>query len=292
MSRIFSKLFVHPQWFIAYRARKPFSFPYDSTGFTVIEPAPGRFFADPFVIEYKNRNYLLFEEYLFEKAKGVVSFVEIDAEGFHSKPMMILERDYHLSYPFIFRWNGRIYMIPETVANSSIELYSTDDFPYGWKLEHKLMEGVKAHDTTLWFSEHEIWMFTIIDATGEPYSELSIFYADSLFGKWMPHAKNPVVSDKSRARPAGNLFFHQGSLIRPGQNSIERYGHSLTFNQIVSLTKDSYHEIAVSQITPDWYPGNLCTHTYNFNDSIEAIDGLLPRTDWLKPYRKFVSKIK
>ena len=291
MSGLFTWLFVHPQWFIAYRTRRPFSLPYNSAGFTIMKPDPGKFFADPFAVTYNNRNYLIFEEYLFEKAKGVISFVEIDAAGTSSKPQIVLERDYHLSYPFIFRWNEKMYMIPETVANSTIELYSTDNFPHDWKLEKVLMQGLKAHDTTIWVSNGQLWMFAIIDASTEPYSNLSIFYADNLFGNWTPHPQNPVVSDKSRARPAGNLFIHEGALIRPGQNSLKRYGHAIKFNKVVSLTKSDYQETELSHFTPDWHPGNLCTHTYNFNERLEVIDGMEPRIDWLKPYRKIVSKI-
>ena len=291
MSKIFRKLFVHPQWYIAYRIRRPFSHPYDSNGFTIIEPSPGRFFADPFVMKYKNNNYIFFEEYLYEKMKGVISFVEIDASGNYSKPQIVLEKSYHLSYPFLFHWNQKIYMIPETGDNSTIELYSAKNFPYEWKFDRILMAGVKARDTTLYFSDSQFWMFTIIDEMPELYSNLSIFYSDSLFGKWTPHVKNPVVSDKSCARPAGNLFIHEGSLIRPGQNSIKHYGHSVKFKKILALTHDDYQETTYSQITPDWLPGNLCTHTYNRNETIEVIDGLLPRTDWLKLYRKLAAKI-
>ena len=44
-------------------------------------------------------------------------------------------------------------------------------------------------------------------------------------------------------------------------------------NNVLVLNEHEYHEEIIRTIDHDWYPGNFCTHTYNFNDDFEVIDG-------------------
>lgn len=290
MSRIFNKLFTCPQWFIAYRKRKDFSIPFDRDDFQIIQPPPGKFYADPFTIKNEGKNYIFFEEFCFIKNKGYISVVEIDSDGNHTAPQVVLEQKYHLSYPFLFKLNHQIYMIPETSANDTIELYSTKNFPYDWTLEKVMMTGVKANDTTIWFEDQKVWMFTNIVETGRPqYKDLFLFYAESIFDEWKSHPLNPIVSDIGSARPAGNLFLHHGELIRPGQNSLLRYGNALVFNKIISMTQNNFSEQKMEQVNPNWYPENMSCHTYNFNEDLEVIDGEVMIKEFLKPCRRVAS---
>ncbi|MEH7495888.1 glucosamine inositolphosphorylceramide transferase family protein, partial [Neobacillus niacini] len=103
--------------------------------------------------------------------------------------------------------------------------------------------------------------------------ELHIFYSDNLFGEWKPHQMNPVVSNASSARPAGNIFLKDGKLIRPSQDCSYSYGYSVKFNEIVELTEVIYSERFLYEIKPDWSKNNKGTHTYNFNEDYEVIDG-------------------
>jgi len=290
LARLFNRLFTYPQWFIGYRPKKPFSTPFDTSDFHVIAPPPGKFYADPFLLQNDGRNFIFFEEFSFIKLKGVICFVEIDEDGNYSEPEVVLERDYHLSYPFIFRLDDKIYMIPETGENGTIELYSAKDFPFNWTLEKVIMKALKAYDTTILFSGQKVWMFTNIWQTGgRPYTDLSLFYADSIFDEWSAHPKNPVICDLCSARPAGNLFLHNDDIIRPSQNSLVGYGHSIVFNKVTCLSENDYSEMNLEQIEPNWYPGNQSCHTYNFNEDLEVIDGEVINRDFLKPYRKMAS---
>jgi hypothetical protein len=119
-----------------------------------------------------------------------------------------------------------------------------------------------------------LWLFANVKEYGAPYSdELCLFFADSLDGPWTPHPENPIVSDVRSARPAGRIFEHDGALIRPGQDSSGRYGRAVTLNRIDILTVSGYRETTVGRIEPSWRPRNLGTHTYNFDDLYEVVDG-------------------
>jgi len=111
-----------------------------------------------------------------------------------------------------------------------------------------------------------------LDGEGTESNELSLFWANSLFGPWQPHPKNPVVCDVRRARPAGSLFFDQGSLIRPAQDCTARYGYAISLNRVDELSETDYREVPVATILPDWMDGIHATHTFNRLSGITVLD--------------------
>ena len=287
MTKFIDKFFTYSNWFIAYRKKKVFNIPFDSDGFQIIKAPAGRFFADPFLIKHEGNNYIFFEDFPLVRGRGVISFIKINADGDYSEPVVVLEKKYHLSYPFLFTWNNQIFMIPETGENKTIELYSAVDFPVKWELEKVLMTGINAYDTTIWFADQRVWMFTNTIAEGQSgNTDLSLFYANTIFDTWEKHPQNPVISNIASGRPAGNLFIDRGRKIRPSQNSSIRYGQELVFNMINTLTEEEYAEVKIGQIKANWYPGNLSCHTYNSNEDLEVIDGQLDHKSIMNLYRK------
>lgn len=281
------RLFVFKQWFIAFRKKQPFSIPFNMQGFQVIRPPVGRFFADPFVVENEGKNYIFFEDFFLKKRKGIISCIEIDENGNYNAPHIVLEKEYHLAYPFLFKTEQGIFMIPDTSANNTVELYEATQFPYQWSLKRVLMSGFKTADSTLWRHNQKWWLFTnILDSQNlaDP-GKLHLFYAESLSSTWTPHPQNPVNHDPRTARPAGHIFFHDGKIIRPAQNCSAEYGTAVIFNEIIELTETHYTEKPLFEIRPDWCNGNQRLHTYNFNDQWEVCDGLVNVTDIFKPIR-------
>ena len=267
-------------WFIALRKRKKLNSAFDSEGFQRISSPSGSFFADPFVIKRDNRNYLFFEEFIISQRKGVISCCEIESDGRCSSAVKVIEKEHHISYPFLFHLNEQVFMIPETGANRTIEVYEAIDFPYKWTLAKTIFQGMEAYDSTLWFQDDKWWLFTnVVSAKSHAFCDLHLFYAISPFGPWTEHPQNPIVSDIESARPAGNLFLHNNMLIRPGQNSSVRYGQAISLKHVSCLTDGKYAEKAVFPINPIPVLGNVCCHTYNFNEDFEVVDGAILRLD-------------
>ena len=77
-------------------------------------------------------------------------------------PKKIIEKPYHLSYPFVFSYDNEFYMIPETGSNSTIELYKCLEFPEKWEMAAILMKDVRAYDTTILHKDGKWWLFTNI----------------------------------------------------------------------------------------------------------------------------------
>lgn len=244
----------------------------DQAGERHLTPPDDRFYADPFICKRAGRNYLFFEDYRFEAEKGLVSYVEIKPDGSFTQPEVVLERDYHLSYPFVFERNGEMYMIPETRMANRIELYRATDFPRKWQYETTLIPDIAAVDATLHESDGKLWLFCNVAAERvSSCDELHIFHADSLTGPWTPHPSNPVVSDVRRSRPAGRLFLHEGSLVRPAQDCSVCYGHAIQLNRIQKLSETEYREEPFRKISP-WLPGCTGTHTLDQNEDYEVLD--------------------
>ena len=277
------------QWFIAYRARtdKPSALT-DRTGFRLVPWPRGRFYADPFLLKHDGKTYVFFEDFDFKKNRAAISYFEIDDQGRLSVPQRVLDNGYHMSYPYLFESHGIIYMIPETRARKTIELYRATEFPRNWELVRIMAHDVLAVDTTVFEQSGKFWLFTNIAVSGgSTFDELHLFCSDSLEGEWTPHPKNPIVSDVRRARPAGALFFEGGKLIRPGQDCSLRYGYALNFSEIETLSESDYEEKPYNRIEPDWCHGSICTHTYNRTEEFEVLDGMklgrYPRLlDWIK----------
>ena len=202
--------------------------------------------------------------------------IEMNQKGEYERPMKVLEKEYHLSYPFIFRWRGDYYMIPETAQARSIELYRCTAFPLDWKLEKILMSDIKAVDTTLAEINGLWWMFVNIGIDGTSNSgELHLFYANTPLGPWNPHKRNPVKSDVRSARSAGRIFVWQGEIYRPSQDCSEGYGHAVSINKIIRIDPDRYIEAEVSKILPQWSRNVVATHTLNSCDNLIVIDGMM-----------------
>lgn len=273
-------LVLREQWFVAYRmapAREA-----DTAGgapassyhrFTRLLPPRDRFWADPFPVAHAGRHYLFVEELPYATDRGRIVYFEIDATGAAHGPRVALERDYHLSYPFVFAWNGTQYMVPETEQSGRVELYRAVSFPDRWELDRVLLD-LAAVDATLAEIDGRWWMFAnVAPPRTSSCDELHVYHADSPLGPWTPHAMNPVKSDVRSARPAGRVFTWRGRHYRPAQDCALRYGHAMVVHEIVRLTPTEYVERPVTRIEPRWAPGLLATHTLNAAGRLTAIDG-------------------
>ena len=189
------------QWILAYR--------FDRDEFKYLMPPADRFWADPFQLKVDDKYYIFFEDYVNSAGRAHISVVEIDRNGIVSGPTEVLKLDCHLSYPFVFEWQGNHYMIPETGERNVVELYRAHSFPFDWRPEKILLEARSPLDATLVEVEGKWWMFVNIQEEGVAvnWDELHLYYAESPLGPWQPHARNPVVSNVLSARPAGRLFW-------------------------------------------------------------------------------------
>ena len=279
-ARGLERILHREQWFLAFRRNHSSApIPADLEGFTRIVPPPDRTWADPFALEHAGRHFIFFEELPFAAGKAHISVIELGRDGTWSAPQRVLEREHHLSYPFVFEHEGRLYMVPETAQNRTVELYRCEEFPRRWKLEKVLLDGVRLADATLHRGAGRWWMF----ANGAPGAsrsfddELHIFHSESLLGEWRSHARNPVKSDARCTRPAGRLYWHAGALYRPAQICAPRYGAGVSINRVLRLTPQEYAERQIERVLPDQTRGLLGLHTINRAGDLTVVDAFTRR---------------
>ena len=203
--------------------------------------------------------------------------MELNEDGSYSTPKEILKKDHHLSYPYVIEDEGELFMIPETKANQSIELYKCVNFPFEWRFEKILIDNIQAVDSTILRHDDKYWLFcNVVENEGiSSHDELFLFYSDNLqSSEWKKHPGNPIVSDVRKSRPAGNIFIEGGKLWRPSQDSAKQYGHGMKLNEIIELTETTYKEVTRKEIYPDWDDELHATHTMNHIEKLTVIDGL------------------
>jgi hypothetical protein len=241
-------------------------------------PPEDRLWADPFAVEYQGRYFIFFEELLYRTRKGRVAAIEVVEDAQPGEAHVILEQPYHLSYPFVFDWEGALYMIPETAQNRTVEVYRCEAFPHRWRLHQVLLDNVNAVDATLWRGEDRWWMFVNIAEPGvNNTDELHLYWSRAPFGPWAAHPGNPVISDVRGARPAGPLFSRDGRLYRPSQDCSVAYGHSVLINCVENLDEHEYRETAIHRIAPGWREDALRVHTVSGSKRLRIIDCMIRR---------------
>jgi len=272
-THIIRNKFYFDQWVLLFDIKKEFSS--SLWRYKRITPPKDKFWADPHVLYKDNTYYIYIEEYLYKTGKGHISLIEMDENGQYSQPKIVLDKNYHLSYPFIFDHDNELYMIPESVENKTVELYRCTKFPDQWEFVMNLMKNIELLDATLLFYNNKWWMF----ASGaehigvSTWDELFLFSSDDLFSQtWVSHPMNPIISDCKRARPAGKVFEKNGNLYRPSQNSSHKYGYGFNFNRIVKLDEHNYQEELVSKVEPNWSDDVTATHTFSHAHNLYVID--------------------
>jgi hypothetical protein len=233
-----------------------------------------RFYADPFPLLFRDRLTLFVEDFKHKAKKGIISAITFDSQGPVGRPEPVLELNYHLSYPFVFVRDDQAWMIPESTAAGSIDLFRATKFPGGWVKEATLVASVVASDPTLLQHDGRWWLFATVRDGGGAFSDaLHIWSAPDFRGPWVPHPRNPILIDIASARPAGRIVLRNGTLLRPVQDCRESYGHALGIARILALDENRFEQTVDKILTagPGWRGRRI--HTLNSAGGFEFIDG-------------------
>ena len=266
------------RWFVAMRPNSGASITdpgrLDLEGFKEVPlPRGVEAMADPFVWETGRRNYLFFEELAVGTPRGRLGCVEVFENGSCSEMKIVLQRDYHLSYPCVVAANGELFLLPETSEAGRVDLYRFSRFPWEVELVAPLVEGVALVDTAPFFLNNLWYFFT---TPVQPFMETLLFWSDRLDGVWHPHPCSPISRSVRNSRSAGNLFWRNGRLYRPTQDwSVSvHHAYAIQVNEVIRLTPVEFEERTVNGIPPTWAPGLAGTHTWNESSRLQVLDGI------------------
>ncbi len=144
--------------------------------------SPKKFtFADCFYVENQGRHFIFFEEVDDQHPVGFLSVLEVFKDGRYTEPQTILKLDYHLSYPCVFNVENDWYMIPESSANKTVELWKCTDFPTQWEKHSNLLEGIEAVDTTPFYHDGMWYLFTSTRRNCKKFGDrLDLFFTEDI----------------------------------------------------------------------------------------------------------------
>lgn len=251
---------------------------FDPRTAVVLKPDDNEFRADPFLFEYDGETFVFYEAYTAQNLKAHISVGRLVADRLE-RIGIALEADHHLSYPFVFRHEGAIFMIPETNQARRIEVWRCVEFPLRWELHATALEGQSAADTALVRFGGKWWLFTNLSefhAYEDHCSELYLFEVDGPDLRWLkPHSHNPVVIGSTEARNGGRPFERNGRLYRPSQrNEHGIYGYGLNIMEIETLDLQTYRERCVRTIEPTFTSGIVACHHMDASNGRYIIDAM------------------
>ena len=254
------------RWEIAYRI--------GGKGMFQIVPSPSYgWTADPFLVEYRGEVYLFAEIFLWKSERnGVIGYCKFDGNGFGDWSVT-MDRHWHLSYPFVFTKNDKLYMVPESYQLGEVALYELIDFPDKWKKIKTYIHNVEYCDSTFFeYKNGKKYMLTFEGGEKSPHGRSYIFEVTKAGVK-----NRRYISDRlDGARCGGKVFSENGRMVRVGQNCIGEYGKGLVFYEIDDVEPE-YREHEIKRIEAADIKGNFerehtGIHTYNRLHDIEVID--------------------
>jgi hypothetical protein len=255
-----------------------------------VSDAPAAFVADPFMLRAGGTWHMFFEVFNRASNKGEIALAT-SPDGFAWEyRRRVLAEPFHLSYPYVFDWQGKFYMIPETLFPKSIQLYEALSFPDEWVAVGALIEGEFADPSVVYF-ERRWWLFACPDPLRN--NILRLFFADDLSGPWTEHPRSPIIQDNEHlARPAGRVLVLGHRLIRYTQDCSPMYGTQVRACEIIELTTTAYREAESAESPVIMAQGSgwnevgmhhLDAHQMSNGSWIACVDGMRPGRARVQP---------
>jgi len=203
------------------------------------------FVADPFIVKEDSVFYMFFEAFNIESDHADIGLAE-SKDGYNwTYKQIVLDEEFQLSYPHVFKHDGEYYMIPETFEDYNVLLYRAVEFPTRWEFDTVLVGGFRFFDASIVYYNDYWWIFASL---GHENDDLYLFYSKELKGEWKLHKKRPLIRmDPNISRPAGNLLVIDGKLYRFAQDDYPTYGIQVFAFEITEITPDSYKDKIVSE---------------------------------------------
>ena len=211
------------------------------------KPKPLRFQADPFLFVKDDELFLFYESQHWDDPGCIMMTKTKDLQTW-SKPVIVLSESFHLSFPYVFENQGKIYMIPETQKTDSIRLYQANEELSSFAYLRTLMKqkqddliNFSFSDSHVYYKNGKLFLFTSYQKNWIYYQELYVAN-DLLNGEFKKHPQSPICISNELGRDAGSLIAYQGKLLRVTQDCHKDYGDNVSLMEITHLDEKHYEE--------------------------------------------------
>lgn len=240
---------------------------------------PGRpelsYDADPFGLWREDRLYVFVERFDYREAHGYLAVHVFDQALRWIASEDVLREPWHLSYPFLFEWQGETWMLPEASASGGLILYRAEDFPLRWVRHSSIELDATPIDATPFRWQDRWWLaYTPAGSPRERLTHLHLAWSEALEGPWTPHPANPVLVDPSGVRPGGRSLVIDGALVLPVQDCRTSYGSGMRMLTIARLDPTQFE----GRLGPLWLAPDAASpfvdgfHTFGQAGGVTLID--------------------
>jgi len=133
---------IDNNWQVGVVSRDQFNY-HDVKSFRKIKWLPNPslgYYADPFIVEHSKGLDLFVEEYDQGKEKGLISCLRLNKKLEIIEKTTIVEASHHLSFPFLFQYNEKWYLLPESGGAGQLTLFECISYPNVWKEKSVLLD--------------------------------------------------------------------------------------------------------------------------------------------------------
>lgn len=263
-------------WSIAFRKRGEKLFD-KNIPFTIINNGYKGWYADPFLFDYKGETYLFAEYFSYKLNRGVLVYSKYDEKKEIFSPYKeIINESFHLSYPVVFEYESKIYMMPETSEAGALFLYEAVSFPDKWKRLPATIEGVKLVDSTPYIKNNQLFALSLkLDENDHSKGNLLLLKYDGK--KFVILNGKSITNDMSIARPGGHFIEYNSKLYRISQDCDGSYGKAINLIELSDDFLENYQEKLIDKIKPEDIKVAGCdtadgVHTFNISNKFEVVD--------------------
>lgn len=223
-----------------------------------------RWFADPFILDYNEQTIqVLVEEYCYKLRRGRIARLSFDRSSYRLLSYkIILDLPTHLSFPFIERKNGKVYISPENSASGCWSKYEYDVETDQLKkvqviAQQPLTDAIKTDI----FGEDLIFSTYIPTQNG---SVLTVYDANG-------EKKQDIGFQTKIARNAGDWFKLGDNVYRPAQDCNGGYGCAVIIQHVCKeLNQYSFADVRrIESTNPKFTTG---CHTFNNYKELIVVD--------------------
>lgn len=248
--------------------------------------------ADPFPVEVNGELYIFGEIFEYVKDKGAIGYTKLE-NGSFIPWKIIIEEEYHMSFPYLFYENDILYMCPEASQSNKLYLYRCIEFPDKWVKDRVLIEKGNFSDTIFYDRDGVKYGFTCIWDSIDKH-ELKLFKMQE-DGCAFSDGKIDLL-DFYLTRPAGKIFTDNEKNIMVSQICKPLYGSGLIFKGF-TLNWPDYSEKELFRVFPyeincDGNKNYVGMHTYNMTDHYVVIDLIWNRFSLSEKICHLIKKMK
>lgn len=251
---------------------------------------PGYWYADPMLFKMDGQIYLFTEAFKMRSQIGQIAVSKYE-NGSFTKPHVIIKNQYHMSYPCTFQYRNKVYMIPETSQNGTLEIYS----PVGsildpWKKIAILKSGIKLVDSTVCIANEEVYLIGYIENSKQYVTK--IYSVDMI--NFRLNELGSYEHKENIYRPGGNIIIKGGKYLRPLQFNRNMYGEKLQIAEFNPLENIWLGIIKEEMTVKDFSAFDKYTriHTIAELDEVTVIDLYAEKHTFLNLYYKVRRKAR